>query len=364
MSHLFDEVRGQWKLNDDTGNSVWLDISANSMHFIGNGSPSVTTDIVSVSGQAISFSGNSQYLSVHPASLSAAGFDISSHFTISMHFRANTLTRAPLLGWWDGSVNQRGFLLEFRDDQKLHFWHSFDGTTAQSLEADTTVPSLSSYHHAFIIQDGVRLRMYQDNTLVGSLSVSSGLFQPTSQYLTMGAFLQVGQYAPIDIDDCIIWSRALKASERNEVSNWITNFGTKHANPGIFAPRHELILGEHVCVLQQMKRNDLQPHFFFHFMDANYNNVDCTSAIIEANMVHVDSHTVVLSANTNITFIDTVNGDSIAEGKGHLVWPNSATGLAALHRLEFQFTPVQGGKTTFNNNGNVFIQVNSDYLNE
>lgn len=131
----------------------------------------------------------------------------------------------------------------------------------------------------------------------------------------------------------------------------------------IFTQRHELILDSEQKVTHYIRRNDLQPSYPFHMMNADFTDIDLSSATIQVHMAHVDSGTVVASNALGITFTNTVHGDSAVNGKGRYLWAASDTNLPGLFAFEFQVTPITGGVFTMPNRNNAFVRVNSDVAN-
>lgn len=96
-----------------------------------------------------------------------------------------------------------------------------------------------------------------------------------------------------------------------------------------------------------LKRNDLQPYYYFHVTDSNGDDIDVSSATIRVNMIHVQSLTTIISRQTaGVSFTDTVNGDSASVGKGHYSWASSDTAIAGKFKFEIEVTPISGGKFT------------------
>lgn len=131
----------------------------------------------------------------------------------------------------------------------------------------------------------------------------------------------------------------------------------------IFTQRHELILDSEQKTVHYIRRNDLQPKYFFHMMDAEFTDIDLSSATVQIHMAHVNSGTVVASNASGVSYTNTINGDSSVLGKGHYTWAASDTVTPGLFALEFQVTPLSRGVFTMPNRKNAFVRINSDVVN-
>lgn len=90
-----------------------------------------------------------------------------------------------------------------------------------------------------------------------------------------------------------------------------------------------------------LKKNDLQPYYYFAFKDALGAFVNITGATVVCTMQNAESGALKITRrSTGITITDGANG------QGELRWQAGDTDTPGTYYIEFECSPVVGGKFT------------------
>ena len=96
-----------------------------------------------------------------------------------------------------------------------------------------------------------------------------------------------------------------------------------------------------------LKQNDLQPYYFFKFVDSNKIGIDLTGASIVCTMKSTAGAGIKIDRQSaGIVILDQTTN----KGEGYYQWQAGETDTVDNYKIEFEVTPAIGGKFTMPNN--------------
>ncbi|MFN0060536.1 MAG: DUF2341 domain-containing protein, partial [Planctomycetota bacterium] len=215
--------KGVWHLKETAGGTgAILDATSNANHGTDNGSP--TFAATGIIGNAISFDGSNDYISV----ADSASLDITGSGAISAWYRLSAV------GTWrslvdKGTANDPGethnYGMEFDTGNSMSCVMG-NGTTANSFTSMATYTDTSSFHHVVLSWDGSNQRFYFDGSLSQTNSQTLTPAANTASVL-IGAYATVVDYFNGRIDE-------VRISSANRSAGWILTEYNNGNSPGTF----------------------------------------------------------------------------------------------------------------------------------
>ena len=100
----------------------------------------------------------------------------------------------------------------------------------------------------------------------------------------------------------------------------------------------------------RIKRNDLQPYYYFTAKDQAGAVIDLAGATIRCTMRLWDPDTGIYASGKKIDRQTAgINVTDAAAGEGEYQWQAGETDTSGIYRIEFEVTPGSGGKFTIPN---------------
>lgn len=230
---LWDNIQGKWKLASTT----WTDTSGNGNTLTASGStPTATTGFDGGANLAANFAGgSSQYLYITDAA--QVGLDITGNITISLWVKPGNLSILKYyVSKWGASGNF-GYTVYQNSANKFGFNLSSDGTAGQTVTSNTTLAT-GTWYHIVAVYDGVDMRIYVNGILdCTPVAYTSGIVN-NSQGLYLGCTSVPNTYMTGALDDVAIWSRALSASEVEDLYYLTDDFTATPKVTGIVKDRN------------------------------------------------------------------------------------------------------------------------------
>ncbi len=195
---MIGDIRGMWPLNNTLSDAS---VKANTL--TNNNSTTITTS--GVRGQAATFNGTNQWLSVADnASLSITGTAISMGVWIE---RDRTAAVEQLMGKWGAGQDSYQFRLESADD-KIRFKVEAPGNAVIS---NTALTSTTSWYYVVGTYDGTTLKIYVNGVLDNSASASTTLTDKTASF-SLGRN-DDGSYFQGSLDEPFVTAETLTAGQ-------------------------------------------------------------------------------------------------------------------------------------------------------
>ena len=214
-------IKGYWKFDDGSGNSIALDGSGNenngtliNMNTTGNSSSGWSTDCKS--GSCLIFDGVNDYVNVSDSNV----FTTGNKITVSAWVKFNSLsTSGQTIVIKSGASGDRSWHLRKDEGPNImNFWVSSDGTgtdVAQAYSTDTV--TINMWYHVVGVYDGSYVTVYLNGTAGTPVAMSGNIYNSVSN-LVIGSVdpaVDANHYLNGIIDDVKIWNRVLSATEIN-----------------------------------------------------------------------------------------------------------------------------------------------------
>ena len=156
-------------------------------------------DIPSYYGSAIRFDGTDDYMEVGSAGESDFNFG-AGDFTVEAWMNFVSFGDSPGFGIWDGSNNQRQWLIYFNNSGYARYYTSTNGSGSVNVQYNVA-QSTNEWVHVAMERNGSRLTGYINGVAVGfTLGLgSSSLFTTTNDKLELGSKLEFIQIPMMDV---------------------------------------------------------------------------------------------------------------------------------------------------------------------
>lgn len=201
-------------INDANLVAYWkLDGNSNDSKGSNNGTDTNVSYVAGKYGQCASLNGSSSFFTVTNPSIQL------NNFTLSFNIKTTSTTYSTPVdnGWFTEGVN---VFMEYQNNGTFNIGIRDGGTVTQTANT-TKVINDGSWHNIVITADGVNLKIYVDGLL--DKSNSSNISATTSTTLYFGRRASTSDFFFNGlIDDIAIFSRALSASEVNELYQGMT----------------------------------------------------------------------------------------------------------------------------------------------
>jgi len=192
------------------------DSSTNSYTLTNNGA-SQTTDKNSITNQAYSFNGSSNYMSSSIPNL--------TNMSISFWFKSSdVISQKDMVA---KSINtDLSYIVGFYAGNLRMYFKTSSGAAWITISAVST----GTWYHFVFTYDGVNLKIYLNNVLKNTTGFT-GAVNPTSVLFNIGRRGTTGLYYNGVIDECYVWSRAITSTEVSDLYNNYDNaFVTGYSN--------------------------------------------------------------------------------------------------------------------------------------
>ncbi|MBI5492006.1 MAG: LamG domain-containing protein [Deltaproteobacteria bacterium] len=214
---LWDNIQGKWKL----ASTIWTDDSGNGNTLTASGSaPTAVAGHDGGANLGTTFAGgNSQYLTITDAA--QVGLDITGPITISAWVKPGNNSIQKYYVSKHGASGNYGYTIGQNASNKFTFSLSSDGTALTTVTANTAFTT-GNWYHVVGVYDGTDMRIYVNNVLdCTPVACTSGIVN-NSQGLYLGSTSVPNTYMTGGVDDVAVWSRALSATEVDELY-WLTD---------------------------------------------------------------------------------------------------------------------------------------------
>ncbi len=217
--------QAHYKLNDNAVSTVVLDAIGSN-----NGTANANTSTLTTPGkinQAFSFD------SSNPDTVVVSDDDLFDKNTISISMWIKTSDDdQDVLRKWESSGDERSWAIWIDNSSKLRFSVSSNGIASASGKSTTSVDD-DNWHHVVVTFDASDIRVYVDNSLEDTDSLSGNLFASTSDIKFGDSFITANNYDG-EMDDVRIYSKVLSTTDITILYN--SNSGTEEVfNPHTFA---------------------------------------------------------------------------------------------------------------------------------
>jgi len=211
LAQIYGDGSGLVGWYEFTSGSV-ADSSGNSNDGTSSGPTSTTGQI----GEALSFDGSDDYVSV-PLNLNSL-----SAVSVSAWVKSSTADISANTGIFSNFQLTDSLELGVSSAEKFYFWAYNDSGGQASATADSA-STVTSWHHIVGVFDGTNVYIYVDGSSVdsspGSLSSNTRSNGGTTYKVGSGGQVAAPTYFPGVIDDVMVYNRALTSSEISVIYN-------------------------------------------------------------------------------------------------------------------------------------------------
>jgi len=176
----------EWKLNDNAGNSSWLDSSGNGNHLAGDSNPTSATGHGGTVAAAVDLSSAILYI----AEVSQIGLDLSTACILSARIKIFDSTQIGYI-ISNSYFENFSYLLTYENSGtnlfKIRFQCSTNGNTFDfDLYNDTNL-NINTWYHICVVWDGIDIRIYVNAILdCTPLAFTGTLFNSNGGYIIIG----------------------------------------------------------------------------------------------------------------------------------------------------------------------------------
>lgn len=174
-------------------------------------------------------SANTEFLSISDGSQS--GLDLSSSFTAALWLKRATSTGdfQNIINKWKESTNNRAYRIRYHNSDFFEFNVSANGSAAGTTlqSGSNPIPTGTFVHCVFVFTASTKMEIYLNGVSNASstTSISASVFN-SAETFALGKEPENGQYYNGMMQDAIIWSTALSASDVTSLYNLYTTAGT------------------------------------------------------------------------------------------------------------------------------------------
>lgn len=199
---------GYWPFDESAGSSTIEDVSGQASFGVPVNMAANQLGVAGRFGQSAYFDGQNDYMDF----TGAHALMPEPPFTISLWYKGEATSRAPLLASGFDYGNRLGFRIEGfeRSSRPRPRWRMGDGSRGWTVYGQNITPDI--WHHLAVSYDGSDARLYVDGVFVSNRTIREITYD-LSNGICIGADLRGGYFYRGQIDELQVYERALAANE-------------------------------------------------------------------------------------------------------------------------------------------------------